>query len=739
MATQHTSPKQADDHARTAKRLQSAVQRVRSQAGAGAQRQAALVDALNEQVAHLVQGHLWGAASPPAQEALRLSSGALFAEGAVSNYTDPGAASRCGTALVQLAVVQLGLGLGDAAGATTNSWQGLEAQLREYQIGYRLSPAAAAWAHYCRARTAIGNSDAIAANAATDELRSTLSATTAQAGSGDGFLVLDAHRLCADARWLAGRAQDSLGFLHAAKADYDSRAVGALSEPERHPKTLVERLAEPLFGLYRDYADRLAMTGGTDLALVTRRALAELLRGLTASLPAPSTGQLAATCADLSLDLVRVDRVPEALEAGQEAVRVAAVRGCSPTIRLLAHTTLAEVMLADGRRAEAKAEIERAVEADTAAASEPVRRLAALVLERTGGAGSAVISPELRDLARGTPGLHTEAVTEQPFVDEAGDAGQELAAERERAHELEARRREDAQRDLERRRRELAAAERAAEAAKAAAEREAAERIRIEEQRRSEAAEAERQELKRRRAERLRRHAHEAAARVQSQRAERRAEITELVETAEREGQGEAEVARLRLELADLDQAERDAAAELRDALAAAESLTSIPPPASSEADGQAATPDPVSEPAAADREERAPAPAEPHEPPPEPPAVDPAQVAPEQAEPEQVAPEQAEPAQVAPEQAGAKALTDDLAEAESALAQARGGGNRKATRQACERLVDQLRPRAQADPGSFGPRLRAELEELAGLRLRGGDLFGSRAAMKEARALVAR
>jgi len=49
---------------------------------------------------------------------------------------------------------------------------------------------------------------------------------------------------------------------------------------------------------------------------------------------------------------------------------------------------------------------------------------------------------------------------------------------------------------------------------------------------------------------------------------------------------------------------------------------------------------------------------------------------------------------------------------------------------------VELLRPRAAADPQAYGPRLRAALENLAGARLRTGDLFGSRAANREARSL---
>lgn len=713
MATQPNSPKQTDEYPRVTKRLQSAIQRVRSRAGVGAEREAALVAALNDLVAHLIQGHLWGAATPGAQEALRLSSATLFAEGAVSNYTDPDAANRCGTALVHLGVVQFGLGLDAAATATINSWQGLAAQLGEYQIDSTLSPSAAAWAQYCRARAALVDGDTPAANAGVDALRLLLDHAE-PALLHQGNLLLDAQRLSADARWQAGRTHEAMGFLHAAKRGYDARAQAALTAPAQHPKTLVERLAEPLFGLYRDYADRLALTGDADLALLTRRTLAELLSGLATAIPTPSTGQLAATGADLSLDLVRVDRIPEAREAAAEAVRVAGGRGVSPTIRLLVRVAVAEVLLADGQPSQAKLEVEAALDAEQAA-SEPANRLAALVLEQASNPSPRAIPPEIRDAARGTPGLHLGPLTQQQDPKAISGEGQELAAERQQAREMEAEYREQAQREVERRKRDQAESERAAAAAETTAKREAQERTRIEAQRVSAAAEAERQELKRRRAERLRRHALEATERAQSERAERRGEIAELILAAEREGQGEAEVAKLRLELADLERAELDAAAELDEALTAEASETVSTASADAVAvEAQRVEPEPVE-----------PELVKPELVEPEPAAAQPAETQPVSAP----VPPSAQPIEVEP-----VPLTDELSQAESALADARTTGNRKATRQAAERLAEQLRPRAQADPAGFGPRFRAVLEELSGLRLRGGDLFGSRAASKEAK-----
>ena len=51
--------------------------------------------------------------------------------------------------------------------------------------------------------------------------------------------------------------------------------------------------------------------------------------------------------------------------------------------------------------------------------------------------------------------------------------------------------------------------------------------------------------------------------------------------------------------------------------------------------------------------------------------------------------------------------------------------------------MVDLLRPRAEQNLAEYGPRLLYALEELSSARLRGGDLWGSRAPAKEAKALA--
>jgi chemosensory pili system protein ChpA (sensor histidine kinase/response regulator) len=62
---------------------------------------------------------------------------------------------------------------------------------------------------------------------------------------------------------------------------------------------------------------------------------------------------------------------------------------------------------------------------------------------------------------------------------------------------------------------------------------------------------------------------------------------------------------------------------------------------------------------------------------------------------------------------------------------------DRRGARAANERVVELLRPAAQADPAQFGTQLRQALEELSSARLRTGDILGSRALAREARVLA--
>jgi len=118
----------------------------------------------------------------------------------------------------------------------------------------------------------------------------------------------------------------------------------------------------------------------------------------------------------------------------------------------------------------------------------------------------------------------------------------------------------------------------------------------------------------------------------------------------------------------------------------------------------------------------------------------------PEQPEPEQSESERAEsepeqpepePAPAEPEPEPADPVEEELVAAHRAWQEAKGRGDRKEARALNERVVELLRPRAEQDLAEYGPRLLYALEELSSARLRGGDLWGSRAPAKEAKALA--
>jgi len=76
---------------------------------------------------------------------------------------------------------------------------------------------------------------------------------------------------------------------------------------------------------------------------------------------------------------------------------------------------------------------------------------------------------------------------------------------------------------------------------------------------------------------------------------------------------------------------------------------------------------------------------------------------------------------------------------AEQEWREAQAQRDRRRTRAALERFVELLRPRAEADLTAYGRPLQQALEDLASARLRSGDLWGSRAPAKEAKALAKR
>ena len=711
-----STPPPKDPYAQTGKALASQVQRLRGWLSTDASRLPELVDALNALVAYRLDGHAYAAAGADAQDAVKRSAELLLSTGPIGPYSSAVDAVRCGTALVQLATLQVAVGLVDAAGATLDSWDGIRTQVVEAGTAVELPAEVGRRALLVAARVALAARDVPTANAYADAAAT----VAAPEPDGVGFGWVDLERVASDARWAGGLVEQSLGLLHAAKEAYEQVAGHRLAEPGRLSPALAERLSEPLPGLYRDLADRLGAVGEVDLALANRRQLVARLQALVARSETFRAAH-ASALGDLAMDLLRAGRVDEAYEAAAQAAEVAADRAVPAAVRLLGGAVLARASLAAGRPAPAP--LRGLLASEGEAAGPAVRSVAQAALAETlraegleAAAAALAQATEVgrqvrEDEARGVVPRGPGGVTWTP-LDPAKAYGAPLAAgapaaavptwleqERAEARRQESQRAETARQEAEERAAEEARAQQVALAAAAARATAEAQEREVEEARLQAVEEAEQAERKRRREARLREHRAEVDAREREERAVRRAKIDGRL--AELDAAEEPERDRLLAERALLDEAD------------AAPTAPTLPEP--TRVPEQEAEPEPelAAEP-------------EPH-PEPEP-----------EAEPDALpepfdklrtgageAPPEPEP--LAP---------DDLEVAERALRDARTSGGRREVRAATEALVVLLRARQATDPGAYGSRLRSALEELSGARLRGGDLFGARAASREARAL---
>ena len=620
---QKTGKQPQDPYAQRGKVLASAAKRLQGWVGSDPSKGVELADALVALTGHRLLGHGFAAAAADATEAVRRSAEQLTVNGPLGPYTAVDDAVRFVTAVAHLATVQVGLGRPDAAGRTIAALPGLRDQLTQLPLAEHLDPSTAIYILAANARAALATDDPAGANAYADAALS----RRAEAGlTGDDvtYLRLDVDRLAADARWAAGRAAESLTHLHAAKDGYHAFVAGRLNEPGRLPPALVERLAEPLFGLYSDLADRLVRHGDTDLGLVTRRELIGLLRGLVKPAGQPARMQLSLALGDLAHDLERTDRLIESEAASAEAAELASIPGSA----------------ADGRR------------------SVPDLGSPAITWSPLSAADAYAATTAVDGSA---------AAPATPDVERQHETAAWLVAERAEAHRLEQERLAQARAEAEQQAAEQAEAERVAAAEHVVAAARAADARRIEIEQQAAAEEADRRETKRRREERLEQHRIE----VERREAERRAAAGEPPVEPEPEAD-----------------------------------VPEIPAPVAVE----------VAEPV-------------------EPEVAQP--LVPQVAEP--LVPEVAEPWVPEVELAAPTrpAEPDAVAMARQAWQDARARGERRAARAALEAYVELLRPRAQSDLAAYGPTLVQALEELSSARLRGGDLFGSRAPAKEARALA--
>jgi len=519
MMGQAKARQQQDSYAQRGKALTSSVQRLRGWVGSDPSKGLELADALVELTEHRLLGHAYAAAAADAQDSVRRAGEMLTAKGPIGPYTSINDAARYVTAVVHLATIQAALGLPDAAGRTLESLEDMREQLRANGLEQRLDPQIAVWALSCSARAALASGDIGSANAYADAALARLAESDLEDDPDAAYVAIDVDRLVSDCRWAAGRAEEALSFLYAAKSRYDELVDGRLDEPARLSPALLERLADPLFGLYRDMADRLTASGDVDLGLVTRRRLIDLLRGLTGRLSDLVAAQLASELSALASDLSAAGRADGAEAVAAEATAISS--GSDAAAVEVAQSVVA-----------------RGTELITWA---PLPATASYAATTAAVDTSKIVNPSALAAER-----------QRKFDDW-------LKFARPQARRLEYERTEQARIDADRRAAGQVAAERAAAEKLAAESAAAAEAERLEAERVAAAEEAERLERKRRREQRLEAHRLE----VEQREAERRAAELEAVDPAEAE---RLELERLQAEIDELERAEQQAQAERAEA-----------------------------------------------------------------------------------------------------------------------------------------------------------------------------
>ncbi|MFT4228417.1 hypothetical protein [Micropruina sp.] len=304
----------SDSYAQQTRRLTSEVQRRRDWAGGDPARMGAVADALVELTAHRLAGHGWAEAASGVQEAVTLSAKVLAQHGPVGPYTPRADAVRSVTALVQLAMIQSAAGLHAQAGQALAAAFGLREQLSRLDLDAELEPRTVAWALLVWARVGLAADEVAAANARAD--------AAVAVGADDGeFAAIDVDRVASDARWAAGWAEPAVEYALRAVERYEEHALEALESPARLPPALLERLSEPLFGLYSDAADRVLAVGAPGLGLTLRRRLVDLLGALAVRKP-EAQQLLVVALTDLADDLRGLGRTAEADDLAELAASV---------------------------------------------------------------------------------------------------------------------------------------------------------------------------------------------------------------------------------------------------------------------------------------------------------------------------------------------------------------------------------------------------------------------------------
>ena len=254
-----------DLYAQQGKQLASLVQRLRGWVGSDPSRVPELTDALISLTAHRLLGHGYAAGAEDAQDAVRRAAELLAAKGPIGPYTSVSDAARYVTAVIHLATIQAGMGLTDPAGKTIESLKDIQEQLGEV-LPRQLQPQTAIWALSCSARAALASGDIAAANACADATLGRMAESrprgTTLTRSISRWMSTGSHPTAVGRRAVSRKPSPS---CMQPRDRYDEVVDGRLEQPARLSPALLDRLAEPLFSLYQDMADRLAAIGEMDL------------------------------------------------------------------------------------------------------------------------------------------------------------------------------------------------------------------------------------------------------------------------------------------------------------------------------------------------------------------------------------------------------------------------------------------------------------------------------------------
>ena len=228
MAQAKAQQQAQDQYAQQGKKLASSVQRLRGWVGSDPSRAPELADALIQLTAHRLLGHGYAAAAEDAQDSVRRAAEMLASHGPIGPYTSVRDAARYVTAAVHLAAIQAGLGLPDAAGKTLDTLKDVQEQLGDGLLR-QLRPQTAIWALSSNARAAPASGNLAEANAWADAALARLTESGLEDDADSQYLAMDVDWLVSDCRWAAGRTDEAIAFLHAAKARYEDVVGGRLS------------------------------------------------------------------------------------------------------------------------------------------------------------------------------------------------------------------------------------------------------------------------------------------------------------------------------------------------------------------------------------------------------------------------------------------------------------------------------------------------------------------------------